>query len=464
MGILAIGLSVILAASWFISEWQRVDMRDTIKKTRSSEATLKEELTDAKTESTTYSERLKDIEKQLRAKTAENERLVAQLSNETNEKKNLLSERSLLEAKLKVFEEDRVSTAALPDSEALLIKLRNAREAVKRARSSGLIGGGLAEEILASIDEAEGILDQARFGRAPSDAELGAGSTELMAKRFQDNLKRRTRDDFKLRVSALEERLVSLSETKKVMEEKWSEAMTAILKMDDTARRIEAGLKTGTDAAEFETLGIATPEGLTKLRGEMETLEQARADVRDVLEKIKSTIENNIEDETKRMLSETAQVSEALTGLFAEADAQGLKIRAAPGAGQLENITLLDKNLDDLNALLGSALEFRDPTRFAMQERDFDIYVVKEGDTLWDIAAKEGIYGDPFLWPLLYKDNSLALKNPDIIEPALKLMVRKGVSREEIAAALLEARGGRPIEPGASYTEEWLREICAPYR
>jgi len=76
MGILAIGLSVILAASWFISEWQRVDMRDTIKKTRSSEATLKEELTDAKTESTTYSERLKDIEKQLRAKTAENERLV----------------------------------------------------------------------------------------------------------------------------------------------------------------------------------------------------------------------------------------------------------------------------------------------------------------------------------------------------------------------------------------------------
>ncbi|MBI5044044.1 MAG: LysM peptidoglycan-binding domain-containing protein, partial [Nitrospirae bacterium] len=41
-------------------------------------------------------------------------------------------------------------------------------------------------------------------------------------------------------------------------------------------------------------------------------------------------------------------------------------------------------------------------------------YLVKEGDTLWDISSN--IMKDPFLWPRLWKDNKYII-NPDLIYP-----------------------------------------------
>jgi hypothetical protein len=50
-------------------------------------------------------------------------------------------------------------------------------------------------------------------------------------------------------------------------------------------------------------------------------------------------------------------------------------------------------------------------------------YVVRKGDTLWSIAAKKKVYGDPFMWPVLWKENVVVITDPNVIEPGLVLTV-----------------------------------------
>jgi len=58
----------------------------------------------------------------------------------------------------------------------------------------------------------------------------------------------------------------------------------------------------------------------------------------------------------------------------------------------------------------------------AVAQTDDQTYVVRKGDTLWDLAFK--FLGDPFAWPQLYHQNSF-IKNPDRIFPGDKLYVGK---------------------------------------
>ncbi|MCK5599164.1 LysM peptidoglycan-binding domain-containing protein [bacterium] len=44
-------------------------------------------------------------------------------------------------------------------------------------------------------------------------------------------------------------------------------------------------------------------------------------------------------------------------------------------------------------------------------------YTVIKGDCLWNIAKKEKIYGDPFQWPKIYKENKDQIRDPDLIFP-----------------------------------------------
>ncbi|MCX7698420.1 MAG: LysM peptidoglycan-binding domain-containing protein [Candidatus Goldbacteria bacterium] len=74
-------------------------------------------------------------------------------------------------------------------------------------------------------------------------------------------------------------------------------------------------------------------------------------------------------------------------------------------------------------------------------------YVVKKGDTLWDIAAKENIYKDNFLWPLLFKANRDQIEDPDIIEIGQELTVRKDWSKAEMEDARQKAKDTPPYVP-----------------
>ena len=66
-------------------------------------------------------------------------------------------------------------------------------------------------------------------------------------------------------------------------------------------------------------------------------------------------------------------------------------------------------------------------------------YIVKRGDTLWRIAKKEA-YGNPMMWPLLYRYNMSRLKHPDLIRPGNILIIVKDVSKDEARDALRKAR------------------------
>lgn len=59
-------------------------------------------------------------------------------------------------------------------------------------------------------------------------------------------------------------------------------------------------------------------------------------------------------------------------------------------------------------------------------------YVVMKGDNLWAIAGRQGVLGDPFEWPLLYKMNRDQITDPNLIYPRQDLSYMKEVSQEEL--------------------------------
>ena len=57
-------------------------------------------------------------------------------------------------------------------------------------------------------------------------------------------------------------------------------------------------------------------------------------------------------------------------------------------------------------------------------------YLVVSGDSLWGISAQDTIYGDPYLWPLIYKANSGQIKDADLIYPGQYFYIPKAKGPE----------------------------------
>lgn len=56
--------------------------------------------------------------------------------------------------------------------------------------------------------------------------------------------------------------------------------------------------------------------------------------------------------------------------------------------------------------------------------KEFDLYVVKRGDTLSGISKQ--VYADGDQWHRIQQANPIVLKNPDLIHPGLVLRIPKG--------------------------------------
>lgn len=67
-------------------------------------------------------------------------------------------------------------------------------------------------------------------------------------------------------------------------------------------------------------------------------------------------------------------------------------------------------------------------------------YTVAKGDTLWDIASMDEVYSDPFAWPLIYKNNSSKIDDPDLIFPNQKFTILMDVSDGDYNAAVRHAK------------------------
>ena len=61
-------------------------------------------------------------------------------------------------------------------------------------------------------------------------------------------------------------------------------------------------------------------------------------------------------------------------------------------------------------------------------------YLVVSGDNLWNISGQSTIYGDPYLWPLIYKANSSQIKDADLIYPGQYFYIPKAKGPERAAA------------------------------
>jgi len=66
-------------------------------------------------------------------------------------------------------------------------------------------------------------------------------------------------------------------------------------------------------------------------------------------------------------------------------------------------------------------------------------YTVVSGDNLWNIAAKDETYGNPYQWPLIYKANSDQIKDADLIYAGQVFSI-PSASASEIDAAVQHAK------------------------
>jgi nucleoid-associated protein YgaU len=57
-------------------------------------------------------------------------------------------------------------------------------------------------------------------------------------------------------------------------------------------------------------------------------------------------------------------------------------------------------------------------------KKEFELYVVKKGDTLWGIARQS--YGDGAHWTRIQQANPVVLKDPDVIHAGLVLRIPRG--------------------------------------
>lgn len=67
-------------------------------------------------------------------------------------------------------------------------------------------------------------------------------------------------------------------------------------------------------------------------------------------------------------------------------------------------------------------------------------YTVQRGDNLSTIAARESVYGNSLLWPLLWAANREAIPDPHRLRAGMTLQVRPSPTVDEVVQAIKEAR------------------------
>lgn len=88
-------------------------------------------------------------------------------------------------------------------------------------------------------------------------------------------------------------------------------------------------------------------------------------------------------------------------------------------------------------------------------------YTVRPGDSLWAIAARSDVYGDPWKWSLLKDANPVLIQDPDLIEPGWKLAVPLAPAPAEVAAAILFAQQYKEVPQVAMLPEAAVPPVAA---
>ena len=68
------------------------------------------------------------------------------------------------------------------------------------------------------------------------------------------------------------------------------------------------------------------------------------------------------------------------------------------------------------------------------------LYTVQRGDSLWTIAAQPSVYGNAWLWPLIWRANLDLITDPAVLRAGMDLDIRTNPTVEEVYSAVTEAR------------------------
>jgi nucleoid-associated protein YgaU len=95
-----------------------------------------------------------------------------------------------------------------------------------------------------------------------------------------------------------------------------------------------------------------------------------------------------------------------------------------------------DAAAEAIAALQGGETMAMEEEKEPMQEESpyMGGYLVVSGDSLWTISGQDTIYGDPYMWPLIYKANSGQIKDADLIYPGQYFYIPKAKGPERAAA------------------------------
>lgn len=67
-------------------------------------------------------------------------------------------------------------------------------------------------------------------------------------------------------------------------------------------------------------------------------------------------------------------------------------------------------------------------------------YAIKHGDNLWIISARPEIYGNPWLWPLIWQNNLQVIPDPNKLSAGQQLKIRPNPTIDEVVDAVNYAR------------------------
>jgi len=71
-------------------------------------------------------------------------------------------------------------------------------------------------------------------------------------------------------------------------------------------------------------------------------------------------------------------------------------------------------------------------------------YVVQEGESLWHVAGQQAVYGNSYLWPLVWQANKDKVKQPYQLYKGLRLTVPAHPTVQEVSQALADSKASGP--------------------
>jgi LysM repeat protein len=136
----------------------------------------------------------------------------------------------------------------------------------------------------------------------------------------------------------------------------------------------------------------------------------------------------------------------SLMMIFSFAGCAKKAVSGDPGTASDKVVTAESKTAAQSGATAAASSEAK--TAAAASSCATTEYVVKKGENLWLIAKDKDVYGDSYLWTIIYKANKAQIKNPNRIYPGQKLIIpRDGFSMKDIKKARKKAGAKKPYTP-----------------